>query len=103
MDTGDCAAWVNRNPGVDQRCGTNAPLITAMDPQTRDTDDTPRDVRRNMQRTLDTQAGLRAAWSPDVVVDCGKPSAAAIFLLPKPRVAMRSMSKRSSADRTMLL
>ena len=41
-NTGDCAAWVNRNPGVDERCGTNALFITAMGPQTRDTDDTPK-------------------------------------------------------------
>ena len=34
--------------------------------------------------------------------DCGKPSVVAIFLAPKPRVAMRSMAKRSSVNRTML-
>ena len=45
-NTGDCAAWVNRNPTVDERCGTNALLITATDPQTRDTDDTPKHVRK---------------------------------------------------------
>ena len=53
---------------------------------------------------------LRDATSPSerslcnhrFVVDCGKPSVVAIFLAPKPRVAMRSMTKRSSVDRTML-
>ena len=34
--------------------------------------------------------------------DSGTPSAGAIFLAPKPRVAMRSMAKRSSVDNTML-
>ena len=54
----------------------------------------------------DRIAGLYHVLSVFVVrcvVDTGTPSAAAIFLLPKPRVAMRSMAKRSSADRTTLL
>ena len=110
-NTGDCAAWVKRNPGVDERCGTNVLLITAVDLQTRDTADTPRDVRRNMWRKHDAHTSLRTTRTPDVarrcsqrcVVDTGTPSAAAIFLLPKPRVAMHSMAKRSSSDRTMLL
>ena len=54
---------------------------------------------------------LRDALSPSernlrsqrFVVASGTPSAAAIFLLPNPRVAMRSMAKRSPVDRTMLL
>ena len=36
------------------------------------------------------------------VVDCGKPNAVAMFLAPKPRVAMRSMAKRSSVDVTIV-
>ena len=47
----------------------------------------------------DTERSLR---SQRFVVASGTPSAAAIFLAPKPRVAMRSMAKRSSVDRTML-
>ena len=44
----------------------------------------------------------RSLRSQRFVVDSGTPSAAAIFLALKPRVAVRSMAKRSSADRTML-
>ena len=50
---------------------------------------------------------LRDAMSPSersvcnhrFVVDCGKISVIAIFLAPKPRVAMRSMAKRSFVRR----
>ena len=53
---------------------------------------------------------LRDAMSPSerslcnhrFVVECGTPSVVAMFLAPKPRVAMRPMAKRSSVDRTML-
>ena len=32
-NTGDCAARHDCNPGVDQWCGTNAPLMLSLDPQ----------------------------------------------------------------------
>ena len=40
---------------------------------------------------------------PPLAPTQGKPSVVAIFLAPWPRVAMRSMAKRSSVDRTKLL
>ena len=117
-DTSDRATWLNRNPSVDERCGRNALPFTAMDQQTRGTHDTPRDVSRNMQKDMTHKPisaprgrpMLRDAMSPSesslcnhrFVVDCGKPSVVAIFLATKPRVAVRSMAKRSSVDRTML-
>ena len=117
-NTGDCAAWVNRNPGVDERCGTNALLIAAVDQQTRGTHNNSRNVGQITRETRHTPASaprgrpmLRDAMSPSerslhsqrLGVASGTPSAAAIFLLPNPRVAMRSMAKRFSVDRTMLL
>ena len=44
----------------------------------------------------------RSLRSQCFVVASGTPSAAAVYLAPKPRFAMRSTAKRSSADRTML-
>ena len=117
-NTGDCAAWVNRNPDVDERGGTNALLFTAMDKQTRGTHNNSSDVgqitRETRHKPASTPRGrpmLRDALSPSerslrsqrFVVASGTPNAAAIFLLPNPRVAMRSMAKRSPVDRSMLL
>ena len=102
---------------LDESCGTNPLLITAMDQQTGGTHDISSDVGQITRETRHTPASaprgrsmLCDATSPSdrspcnhrFVVDCGTPSATAIFLALKPRVAMRSIAKRSSADRTML-
>ena len=70
-NTGDCAAWVNKNPGVGERCGTNALLITAMDQQTRGTHNNSSDVGQITRKTRHTTASaprgrptLRDAMSP---------------------------------------
>ena len=116
-NTGDCAR-LNRNPGVHQ-CGTTALLVVAMVPQTkthrscvfsRDDETRKEDMTHTPGSAPRGRPMLRDAMSPSerslrsqrCVVDSGTPSASAIFLLPRPCVAMRS-AKRSSADRTMLL
>ena len=70
-DTSDRATWLKRNPGVDERCGTNALLFTAMDQQTRSTHDNSCDVGQNTRNKTHRPASaprgrpmLRDAMSP---------------------------------------
>ena len=116
-NTGDCATRLGIQALI-SICGTSTLLISSSDPLNKRTNHTQfeRYQTRNTRNTRHTPASvprgrpLRDATSPSerslrsqrFVVASGTPSAAAIFLAQEPRVAMRSMAKRSSVDRTML-
>ena len=59
-------------------------------------------VRRGSAHDARDQPSQRSLCNHRFVVDCGKPSVVAIFLLPMPAVAIFSMAKSSYADRTIL-
>ena len=72
-------------------------------PADRKTRHTPASAPRGRPTLCDTiSPSERSLCKHRFVVDCGKPSVVAIFLLPVPAVAIFSMAKSSCADRTIL-
>ena len=67
---------LNRNPGVDERCGTNALLFTAMDQQTRGTHDNSSDVGQTTRGTRHTDQPPHHAVAQCCATPCRRPSAA---------------------------
>ena len=60
-DTGDCATWFIRNPGVESAA---ARTRSSLQPWTHRRDDTPRDVSRNMQKDMTHKLASTARGRP---------------------------------------